>query len=109
MQFMSGSAILKSSGMVNDFKECTARILIWQKPGLLGLFAVFIYSYRRKIIVWHMQSVLRQEVVRALFCMQKGEGLVVINDHRIDKILEKKEVMLYNNNICMDNFARRKS
>ena len=41
--------------------------------------------------------------------MQKGEGLVVINDHRIDKILEKKEVMLYNNNICMDNFARRKS
>ena len=50
-------------------------------------------------------SVLRQEVVRALFCMQKGEGPVVINDHRIDKILEKEEVVLYNT--CMDNFARR--
>ena len=48
LQFMGGSAILNSSGMVNDFKECTARILIWQNPGLLGLFAVFIYSYRRK-------------------------------------------------------------
>ena len=92
-----------------SFKDASLASLIWQKPGLLGLFAVFIYSYRRKIIVWHMQSVLRQEVVRALFCMQKGEGLVVINDHRIDKILEKKEVMLYNNNICMDNFAMRKS
>ena len=45
---MDGSAILELSGMVNDFKECTARILSWQKPGLLGLFAVFIYSYRKK-------------------------------------------------------------
>ena len=42
------SAIIEPSGMVNEFQECTARILIWQKPGLLGLFAVFIYSYRRK-------------------------------------------------------------
>lgn len=32
---------------------------------------------------------------------------MVINDHRIYKILEKEEVVLYN--ICMDNFARRKS
>ena len=52
-------------------------------------------------------SVLRQEVVRALFYAKKGERHVVIKSHRIYKILEKEEVVLYN--ICMDNFARRKS
>ena len=48
LQFMGGSAILKSSGMVNDFKECTARILNWQKPGLLGLFAVYFLQLPEK-------------------------------------------------------------
>ena len=48
LQFMGGSAILNSSGMVNDFKECTARILIWRKPGLLGLFAVYFLQLPEK-------------------------------------------------------------
>ena len=53
---MGESAILELSGMVNEFQECTARILSWQKPGLLGLFAVYFLHLQlpEKIIVWHI-------------------------------------------------------
>lgn len=43
----------------------------------------------------------------AFFSWKIRRYKMVINDHRIYKILEKEEVVLYN--ICMDNFARRKS
>ena len=68
------SAIIEPSGMVNEFQECTARILIWQKPGLLGLFAVyFLQLPEKKQLYMYNLSVLRQEVARALFlCRERS-------------------------------------